>query len=112
VRYLPLGILMTALLAGLLLSVVQASHLPAAFTVLPMQPENYSNVQSLGEVLYTQYAYPFELAAVVLLVAIIATISLTFRGKRGDRKSQKIAAQIAVKPSERLEIIKMPTEKK
>jgi NADH-quinone oxidoreductase subunit J len=111
VRYLPFGIIAIALLAGLMLMVIQPKHLPAAYTLLPLYPANYSNVQSLGEILYTQYLYPFELAAVILLVAIIAAISLTFRGHRGS-KLQNISAQIAVKAKDRLRLIKMPTEKK
>jgi NADH-quinone oxidoreductase subunit J len=66
----------------------------------------YSNVKELGRLLYTDYFYPFELAAVLLLVAMVAAISLTFRGKR-SRKSQDVAKQVQVTKSDRLRIISM-----
>ncbi len=71
---------------------------------------DYSNVKELGRVLYTEYFYPFELAAVILLVAMIAAISLTFRGKR-SRKSQDIDKQVHVSKHDRLRIIKMDAVK-
>ena len=71
----------------------------------------YSNTLALGRVLYTRYAYPFELAAMLLLVAIIAAIALTLRHRPG-LKQQNIAAQVAVRPAERLRIVKMDAEKR
>jgi len=73
-------------------------------------PASYSNTLQLGRVLYTRYAYPFELAAMLLLVAIIAAIALTLRHRPGH-KQQNIAAQVAVRASERLRIVKMDAEK-
>jgi len=73
--------------------------------------EGYSNVRELGGVLYTDYVYPFEIASVILLVAIIAAIALTMR-KRPETKSQDPAAQIAVKASERVRVINMKSEGK
>jgi NADH-quinone oxidoreductase subunit J len=72
-------------------------------------PAGYSNTAELGKLLYTQYVYPFELAAVLLLVAIVAAISLTMR-KRPGLKQQDIAAQVAVRAEDRVRIIKMPAE--
>ena len=72
---------------------------------------NESNTQALGNVLYTQYAYPFEITGVLLLVGIIATIALSLREKRLN-KAISPELQLKIKPSERLRIIKMPTEKK
>jgi NADH-quinone oxidoreductase subunit J len=74
-------------------------------------PATYSNTLALGRVLYTRYAYPFELAAMLLLVAIIAAIALTLRHRPG-LKQQNIAAQVAVRPAERLRIVKMDAEKR
>ena len=68
-----------------------------------------SNTKELGRILYTDYLLPFELAAVVLLVAMIAAIALTFRGRK-DVKSQDIAAQVRVKSTDRLKIIKMDAD--
>jgi NADH-quinone oxidoreductase subunit J len=70
----------------------------------------YSNTKALGRVLYTDYVYPFELAAVLLLVAIVAAITLTMR-KRKDTKYQDPGQQVAVKRADRIRIISMPAEK-
>ena len=72
---------------------------------------DYSNTLELGRILYTQYAYPLELAAMVLLVAIVAAIALTMRQRAGLKK-QDVDAQVAVKSSERLRIVKMDAEKR
>jgi NADH-quinone oxidoreductase subunit J len=69
----------------------------------------YSNTRALGELLYTKYLYPFELAAVLLLVAIVAAISLTMRHRVG-MKAQDIAGQVAVRAKDRVRIVKMPAE--
>ncbi|HTC16786.1 MAG TPA: NADH-quinone oxidoreductase subunit J [Steroidobacteraceae bacterium] len=74
-------------------------------------PANYSNTLELGRALYTRYAYPLELAAMLLLVAIIAAIALTMR-RRVGLKYQDVSAQVAVKSSERLRIIKMEPDKR
>jgi NADH-quinone oxidoreductase subunit J len=71
----------------------------------------YSNTLELGRVLYTRYAYPLELAAMLLLVAIIAAISLTMR-RRAGLKYQNISAQVAVRRADRLRIVKMDAEKR
>ena len=74
-------------------------------------PEGYSNTKALGSVLYTEHVYAFEIAAVILLLAIVAAITLTLR-KRPGIKVQNIAQQIAVRPEDRLRVIKMDAEKK
>jgi NADH-quinone oxidoreductase subunit J len=74
-------------------------------------PPNYSNTQALGTLLYSKYAYPFEIAAMVLLVAIIAAISLTLRHRRG-LKAQNVARQVAVRASDRLRMVKMEAEER
>ena len=71
----------------------------------------YSNTLELGRVLYTRYAYPFELAAMLLLVAIVAAITLTMRRRAGLRQ-QNIGAQVAVRRADRLCIVKMEPEKR
>ena len=73
---------------------------------MPGAPQAASNTKELGRVLYTEYLLPFELAAVVLLIAMIAAIALTLRERRGS-KSQDVGAQVRVKSSDRLKIIKM-----
>jgi len=73
-------------------------------------PADYSNTLELGRILYTRYAYPLELAAVLLLVAIVAAIALTMRHRPG-LKQQDVDAQVAVRAQDRLRIIKMEAEK-
>jgi len=77
---------------------------------VPSAP-GYSNTLALGRVLYTRYAYPFELAAMLLLVAIVAAIALTMR-RRPGLKVQDVAAQVAVRRADRLRIVKMAAEKR
>ena len=74
------------------------------------KPAEYSNTKELGRLLYTDYVYPFEIAAVILLVAIVAAIALTLRRRR-DSKAQDAAAQAQVKRKDRIRIISMPSEK-
>ncbi len=70
------------------------------------RPADYSNTAELGRVLYTDYLLPFELASVVLLVAIIAAIALTLRERR-ESKSISPATQVLAKKADRLRIVKM-----
>ncbi|HUI61771.1 MAG TPA: NADH-quinone oxidoreductase subunit J [Steroidobacteraceae bacterium] len=72
---------------------------------------DYSNTLELGRVLYTRYAYPFELAAILLLVAIVAAISLTMR-RRPGLKVQDISRQVAVRREDRVRIVRMQAEKR
>ena len=69
-----------------------------------------SNTQALGMLLYVDYVYPFEIAAVVLLVAIVAAIALTHRQRR-EMKHQDPSAQVRVRASERVRLVSMPSEK-
>lgn len=80
-----------------------AELLDAQGQVLPY----YSNTQALGRLLYTQYLYPVEIAAVILLVAMIAAIALTLR-KRPDAKATDAAAQIGAKAQDRVRLVSMP----
>jgi len=74
-------------------------------------PATYSNTTELGKLLYTRYAYPFELAAVLLLVAIVAAISLTMR-KRQGHKVQNVERQVAARARDRVRVVKMNAEKR
>jgi NADH-quinone oxidoreductase subunit J len=84
---------------------VDTSKAPASL------PADYSNTLELGRVLYTKYVYPFELAAIILLVAIVAAISLTMRSRAGH-KVQDISKQVAVRAADRIRIVKMDAEKR
>ncbi|MDP1636409.1 MAG: NADH-quinone oxidoreductase subunit J, partial [Gallionellaceae bacterium] len=72
---------------------------------------DYSNTKELGRLIYTQYVYPFEIAAVILLVAMVAAIALTLR-RRAGVKSQNVADQVKVKKADRLRIVSMKSEPK
>ena len=109
-RYLPLGILVAALITIEMLAVLGASHFGLDIVPSPTpQPDNYSNTKAIGLLLYTTYVYPFEIASVILTVAIVAAITLTLRGSKG-RKAQVISEQIKVRPEDRVRLVKMESE--
>lgn len=110
VRYLPLGLAVAAIMLLMMLSVVTSDVFVMDVGSEPVHAADYSNTKALGAVLYTEYVFAFEIAAVILLVAIIAAISLTMR-KRGKTKYQSPPAQIAVRKADRLRIVKMPSSK-
>jgi len=72
-------------------------------------PPGFSNTKALGQVIYTDYVFPFELAAVILLVAIVAAIALTLRDRK-ETKYQDARTQLAVSKAGRLKIVKLPPE--
>ena len=109
--YLPLGATIGLLMALEMGLVLGGRYFGLQTLPAPADPaRGYSNTKELGRVLYTDYAYPLELAAVVLLVAMIAAITLTMR-KRKDTKYQKPASQIAVRRADRVRLVAMPPEK-
>ena len=75
------------------------------------QAADYSNTSELGQVLYTKYVYPFELAAVLLLVAIVAAIVLTMRHRKG-LKVQDVGKQVATRAKDRVRVLKIQPEKR
>lgn len=105
--YLPLAVLVLGLLVIAVISALKPEYFDTGIYRPVMQPENYSNVKALGAVLYTEYVYPFELAAVLLLVAIIAAICLAFRGKKFGGKSQLIREQTAVQRADRVRLVNL-----
>ena len=112
VKYLPVGLTVAVLILIEMGMVVGAKYFGSDVVAIPERhPEGYSNVREIGSVLYTDYVYPFEIASVILLVAIIAAIALTMR-KRPETKYQNPARQIAVKPGDRVRIVKMKAEGK
>jgi NADH-quinone oxidoreductase subunit J len=110
-RYAPLGALIALIVVAQIGLVVYVKKLGldenAAAAVV--RPADYSNTHELGYLLYTQYLYPFEIAAVILLVAIVAAITLTMR-ERAGQKVQDISAQVAVNAKDRVRIVKMDAE--
>lgn len=75
-------------------------------------PADYSNTKAMGTLMYTKYVYPFEVAGMILLVAMIAAISLAFFGRKPGTKSQSIQRQQQAKKSDRMTIVKMKSEKR
>lgn len=112
VNYLPIGIIIVLLLTGLTIAAVGPDYFGLTQMPVPApEAENYSNIRQVASLLYTEYAYPFEIAGVLLLAAIIAAITLAHRGPV-RRKVQNVADQIAVRPEDRVRLIKMPPEPK
>ena len=111
-EYLPIGAIVATLMVAEMIIVLGSGDFSLANMPQPVgHPEGYSNTKELGRLIYTVYVYPFEIAALILLVAIIAAITLTLR-KRPTTKHQNAAQQIRVKRSDRVRLIKMPSEKK
>ena len=109
VRYLPIGVIVALIMLGLMLNVVTSDIFSFEIMVEPVaKAADYSNTKALGGVLYTEYVFAFEIAAVILLVAIVAAISLTMR-KRTRTKYQNPSEQIKVRKADRLRIVKMPS---
>lgn len=111
IRYLPLGLLIAVvMLAEIFLVVGPDTFGLEQFAKPQAQPADYSNTSELGMVLYTVYMYPFEIAAVILLVAIVAAIRLTLR-RRPDTKYEDPARQVRVKKGpDRVRIVQVPVE--
>ena len=109
--YLPLGATVGALMVVEMGIVLWNRYAGLQSTAPAQAQQGYSNTKALGRLLYTDYAYPFELAAVLLLVAIVAAIALTLR-RRKDTKYQDPAKQVLVRRSERVRLVSMPAEKR
>jgi NADH-quinone oxidoreductase subunit J len=103
VKYFPLGVSVAFLLVlGIVYSITYNTIISCK--TFSAYPENYNNVKILGEVLFTEYLYPFEISGIILLVAMIAAISLTFRGSQ-KRKIQDVSAQIKVQAKDRVKLV-------
>lgn len=110
-KYLPVAVVVAVIMVVEMVFVVGPSNFGLEkFSEPARHAADYSNTKELGSVLYTQYLYPFEIAAAILLVAIIAAISLTLRRRPGTRH-QQIDKQVAVRAADRLRIVKMDSEK-
>ena len=107
-QYLPLGALVGVLMAAEMAAVLYGRWFGLATPPRAM-PAGYSNTKELGRVLYTDYVYAFEIAAVVLLVAIIAAIALTLR-RRKDARGQDPAEQVRARREDRVRLVSMRSE--
>jgi NADH-quinone oxidoreductase subunit J len=111
-RFAPLGIVVGLLLVVEMALIVRSSAFSPDMLAAPLRHgADYSNIKALGGVLYTDYVYAFEIAAVILVLAIIAAIALTLR-KRPETRYQDPARQVSVRRADRVRLIKMPAEKR
>jgi len=110
--YLPLGGVVAALLVAEMALVLWGNYSGLAGTEAPAPlRQGYSNTKELGRLIYTEYVYPFEIAAVILLVAIVAAIALTLRHRKTSKYINP-ARQIEVRRKDRVRIVSMPSEKR
>jgi NADH-quinone oxidoreductase subunit J len=111
-RYLPVGAVVAGIMFVEMVMVVGAKRFGFdSYGEGLKHAADYSNTKELGGVLYTVYVYPFEIAAAILLVAIVAAIALTMR-RRPQTKSQDPARQVMINRSDRVRVVKMAAEKK
>jgi NADH-quinone oxidoreductase subunit J len=108
-RNLPLALVVGVVMVAEMILVIAGRYFDVASRPLAAPPPGYSNTKELGRVLYTDYVLAFEMAAVILLVAIIAAISLTLR-KRKDSRAQDPSEQVRVRREDRVRLVSMPSE--
>ena len=111
-RYLPLGLAVAVLLVIQLVFALKGTFGGEEFASLQVLGADYSNTKALGEVLYTDYVLAFEMAALILLVAMIAAIALTHRKRETPTKLVDPATQVVVKKEDRLKIVDIKSEER
>ena len=117
-RHVPLALVIGAVISLEMAAVLfggfrggEARPMPDAVALAAGQAAQYSNTKALGALLYSEYLYPLEIAAVILLIAMIAAIALTLRDRRKDNKAIDVSKQVHVRAQDRLEIVKLaPTQ--
>ncbi|WP_213036627.1 NADH-quinone oxidoreductase subunit J [Candidatus Nitrotoga fabula] len=110
-RWFPFGALLAIIMVFQMIWVLGNRQTAETGAQVIKHAANYSNTKELGRLIYTDYVYAFELAAVLLLVAIVAAIALTLR-RRKDARSQEPDKQILVKKADRLRIVSVVVENK
>ena len=109
--YLPLGGTVALLLVGEMTTLILFHYAGNEIATPAPLPAGYSNVRELGRLVYTDYVYPFEIAAVILLVAIVAAIALTLRHRKTTKYIDP-AQQVGVRRTDRVRMVSMPAEKR
>lgn len=104
-RYLPIGLGVFALLVGTAYYVFSANHWAFSLTPPTHYGADYNNVAVMGDLLFTQYLLPFEIASALLLVGMISAITLAFHGKKPGTKSQHISMQLKANKKDRLRVV-------
>jgi len=108
--YLVPGLVVAGIMVAEMTIVLIGRHAGLLALAAPApKPAGYSNTKELGRLIYTDYVFPFEIAAVILLVAIVAAIALTLRARK-DTRSQSPADQIAVRREDRVRLVPMASE--
>jgi NADH-quinone oxidoreductase subunit J len=110
-RWFPFGVLLAMVMVGEMIWVLGGRQTAETGSNIVKHAANYSNTKELGRLIYTDYVYPFELAAVMLLIAIVAAIALTLRQRR-TAKRQDPSKQVLVKSKDRVRIMSVPSSKK
>jgi NADH-quinone oxidoreductase subunit J len=111
-KYWPLAIAVAGFVVFAIINIIVVKNLGGmSVRTAPALAANYSNTRELGTALFTRYAYPAQIAAVILLVASVAAIVLTLRRRPGG-KPQNIALQVAVRAKDRVRIVNMASEKR
>ena len=111
-KWFPFGALLALVLVAEITMVIMSG--PFSLDQMPPPPAqaaDYSNTKELGRLIYTEYVYAFELAAVLLLIAMVTAIALTLR-QRTDKRSPNPSKQVAVRAKDRVRIVSMPRGKK
>ena len=123
IRYLPFGLILVALLASILMTVISPEQysngvetIQGSIKAVTSQLHDsvtvaspVSNTAALGDILYTDYVLAFELAAAILLVAIIAAITLVHRSPIRSKR-QDVVKQIMTRRDSRVKLVKMKSE--
>lgn len=109
--YLPVGGIIGLLMVVEMGMVLSASYSGISIDSLPPAAPGYSNTKELGRLMYTEYLYGFELAAFILLVAMVAAVALTYRGNKKTKYTDP-SKQVFVKASDRIRVVKMEAEKR
>ncbi|MGQ7844008.1 NADH-quinone oxidoreductase subunit J [Granulosicoccus sp. 3-233] len=113
VKYLPVGILVGVIMLVEMVFLITQKYYKAEQFPVPerVSADALSNTESLGRLLYSEYLFQFEIAAIILLVAIVAAIALTMR-RRANTKYQSPSSQVEVRKQDRLRVVQMPAEKR
>lgn len=113
IKYFPVGLTIGAIMLLEMIMMLGENYFGLNKYPQPSAHESgFSNTQALGELLYTQYLYPFEIAAAILLVAMVAAILLTYRRRAGNKSIDPSMQVIARKGRDRIRIVEMPAEEK
>lgn len=110
VRYLPFGLLVLVIMVGVMLFALNSGKQFSSVTMLVDHGPNYNNTAAIGNELFTHYLYEFEIAGLILLVAMVAAISLAFYGRKPGTKSQTVSKQLEASKATGLRVVKMKPE--